>query len=269
MARKVLARVHRAAVAMPPLAGMERWSAQIVWELNPAVVTWRLVGPGGEARYLKVGARGQELGLAAERDRLAWAAGRLPVPRVLAYGEDAEREWLLTAALPGANAIDERLREDPERLVPLLGGALRAFHAAPAGDCPFDARLDVAVETARRRVIDGLVDVERELRAEHGALTAETALARLDSLRPPDEDAVVCHGDFCLPNVLIDRWRLGGFVDLGKLGLADRWADLAVATWSVTWNLGPGWEDTFLEAYGVRRDARKIAFYRLLYDLLP
>ena len=36
--------------------------------------------------------------------------------------------------------------------------------------------------------------------------------------------------------------RCSGQVDLGELGVADRWADLAVATWSTTWNYGPGWE---------------------------
>ena len=50
--------------------------------------------------------------------------------------------------------------------------------------------------------------------------------------------------------------------------MADRWWDLAVATWSVTWNLGPGYEALFLEEYGVGRDDRRVAFYRLLYDVV-
>ena len=58
-----------------------------------------------------------------------------------------------------------------------------------------------------------------------------------------------------------------GFVDLGELGVADRWWDLAVATWSITWNLGPGLEDLFLTHYGTPRDDPRIAFHRLLYDL--
>ena len=53
----------------------------------------------------------------------------------------------------------------------------------------------------------------------------------------------------------------------GALAVADRWYDLAVATWSVTWNLGAGWEDLFLASYGVARDDQAIAFYRLVYDL--
>jgi hypothetical protein len=43
-------------------------------------------------------------------------------------------------------------------------------------------------------------------------------------------------------------------VDLGALGVADRWADLAIATWSTTWNYGPQWQVPLLDAYGTAPD---------------
>jgi kanamycin kinase len=70
-----------------------------------------------------------------------------------------------------------------------------------------------------------------------------------------------------LPNVLIDDGAVTGYLDLGELGVADRWWDLAVATWSCDWYVGPGWQDLFLDTYGIERDDDKIEFYRLLYDL--
>jgi kanamycin kinase len=85
---------------------------------------------------------------------------------------------------------------------------------------------------------------------------------------PPIDRQVVCHGDACAPNTLIggdEKWS--GHVDFGALGTADRWADLAVATWSTEWNYGPGWEATLLAAYGVEPDARRTKYYRLLWDL--
>jgi kanamycin kinase len=51
------------------------------------------------------------------------------------------------------------------------------------------------------------------------------------------------HGDACAPNTLISHdGHCSGHVDFGALGTADRWADLAIATWSTIWNYGPGWE---------------------------
>jgi len=55
-------------------------------------------------------------------------------------------------------------------------------------------------------------------------------------------------------------------VDLGALGVADLWADLAIAAWSTEWNYGPGYEDTVYEAYGVPRDDARIDYYRRLWD---
>ncbi len=40
-----------------------------------------------------------------------------------------------------------------------------------------------------------------------------------------------------------------------------------MGAWSVTWNLGSGWEELFCRGYGVAPDPARIAFYRLLYDL--
>jgi aminoglycoside phosphotransferase (APT) family kinase protein len=87
---------------------------------------------------------------------------------------------------------------------------------------------------------------------------------------PPPDRLVVCHGDACSPNTLItEDGRCSGHVDLGELGVADRWADLAVATWSTEWNYGPGWEDLLLSAYGVPRDPDRTRYYCLLWDLGP
>jgi kanamycin kinase len=69
---------------------------------------------------------------------------------------------------------------------------------------------------------------------------------------------------------LIDNFgNCSGHVDLGDLGVADRWADLAIATWSLDWNYGPGWQHVLLDAYGIAPDEKRISYYRLLWDLSP
>ena len=47
----------------------------------------------------------------------------------------------------------------------------------------------------------------------------------------------------------------------------NRWADLAVATWRLEWNYGPGWDDLLLAAYGIPQDIERTNYYRLLWDL--
>jgi kanamycin kinase len=56
-------------------------------------------------------------------------------------------------------------------------------------------------------------------------------------------------------------------VDLGSLGLADRWADIAVAAWSTELNYGPGYADLICTGYGIEPDRERLAYYRLLWDM--
>jgi kanamycin kinase len=88
---------------------------------------------------------------------------------------------------------------------------------------------------------------------------------------PPVDRLVVCHGDACSPNTLLAEGsgEAVAHVDLGALGVGDRWADLAVATMSLGWNYGPGWEESFLTAYGVGPDPVRSAYYRALWNVGP
>ena len=87
-------------------------------------------------------------------------------------------------------------------------------------------------------------------------------------MAPDTEDLVVCHGDYCPPNVVLRGGVVRGYVDLGELGVADRWWDVAVGAWSAGWNFGDEYEALFYESYGMAPDGARIEFYRLLYDLV-
>ncbi len=227
---------------------------------------WRLSNRG-DVLYVKAAPVSWFPRLTAEAAKLSWARAHLPVPEVVDAGTDGGVDWIVTRSLPGFDATNPALAAEPERLVPLLAEGLRRFHEAPVESCPFDFRLEVAMDQIRARAAAGHVLPPRDFHTDHRHLSLEGALDRLEELRPASEDTVVCHGDYCPPNILIDGWRVRGFLDLGEIGVADRWWDLAVGTWSATWNYGPGWEELFLRTYGVERDESRIEFYRLLYDL--
>jgi len=243
-----------------------QWSAASAW---PDQATWRLEEPGGaRVHFLKVTRAGHFPSAGAEGERLRWARPHLPVPQVIDAGSDADVDWLLTDALAGADATKHPWSTDPARIVPAVARGLAAFHsAAPVDSCPFDFTAATALEHVRGRIRDG-VATPADLHPEHQHLTIADALDELERLAPDHEDLVVCHGDYCFPNVLLAAdGAVTGYVDVAELGVADRWCDVAVGAWSVTWNVGPGWEDLFYEAYGTRPDRERIAFYRLLYDL--
>jgi kanamycin kinase len=204
--------------------------------------------------YVKCSARD----LAPERLRLEWARAFVRVPRVL----DAGDGWLMTTAMRRTNAIADRWLGDPERAVVAIGSGLRTLHdALPVDTCPFSWSIEHRL--AR-------IDVDKDRwHEDHRHLDVSAAL-RIVHDPPPIDRLVVCHGDACAPNTIVDdNGAFCGHVDLGALGVADRWADLAVATWSCDWNYGPGWQPTLLRAYGVAPDPVRTAYYRLLWDLGP
>jgi kanamycin kinase len=239
-----------------------------VWVNELGGVTYE-VGTGPAACFVKWIPHTSGIDLDAEVVRLEWAAPFTAVPSVLGRGEDDVGAWLVTARVPGTCAVEARWRHEPERAVAGVGEGLRALHdALPVASCPFTNSLEDRIALVHARYAAGLLD-PGGWHPEHRHLSLEDALARLDDA-PSVERSVVGHGDACAPNTLLDAaGHCSGHVDLGALGVADRWADLAVATWSTAWNYGAGLDGVLLSAYGVEPDPARTAFYRLLWDLGP
>lgn len=230
-----------------------------VWRNEYGGLTVRLETEGGGQRsYLKWVPDGAPCpDPLAEADRLLWAASFTPVPRVLDAGRDTRGSWLLTAAVEvrgeiASSAIEPRWRDRAERSAIAIGIGLRRFHdALPTDTCPF-------VRTAETRVA--------ALTATLGTAERARTAAALGT-PPPVDRPVVCHGDATVPNTLLDRvGRFVAHVDVGDLGVADRWSDIAVTTRSVTRRYGPGLEPLVLNAYGVASDRERTAYYRALWD---
>ena len=65
---------------------------------------------------------------------------------------------------------------------------------------------------------------------------------------------VLLHGDYCLPNVMLDNWKFSGFIDLDHAGVGDRHVDIFWAAWSLRYNLKTdAYTDRFFDAYGRER----------------
>lgn len=239
---------------------------EVVWRNQAGGLTFA-VGRGSAHRFVKWAPTAASLDLSAEAERLRWVRQRTPVPRVLELRTDGGATVLVTSPVPGRSAVSPRWLAAPDVAVRALGTGLRALHERlPIDDCPFTWSAEDRLRSARRRIERGAPD-RTSWHAEHQHPSLGEALERLAD-PPPIDRLVVCHGDACAPNTLLDddgSWS--GHVDLGASGVADRWADLAVATWSTRWNHGPGWEPLLLESYGVEEDPDRSSYYRLLWDL--
>lgn len=217
--------------------------------------------------YLKIHPRSPHFSFLHEVSILHWLAEQLPVPRVQGYITDTEYEYLLLTEVPGDNCVDAMARLDNDQLVDLLALGLRQIHQINIARCPFDECIDAKLERARYRVQHALVD-ENDFDDERLGMTAREVYAALEECRPTEQDLVFTHGDYCLPNILLQGERISGFIDLDRAGVSDRYNDLAIASRSIAYNLGTAYEQQFFLSYGIENvDDEKIQYYRMMDEL--
>ncbi|HEX2841893.1 APH(3')-II family aminoglycoside O-phosphotransferase [Hyphomicrobium sp.] len=237
------------------------WTLQTIGRSDASV--FRLEAAGQPTFFVKTERVSFFSELPGEVARLRWLADqKMACPSILAETRHGEHDWLLMSAVPGHD-LASPLHLDARRTIEIAADALRVLHGRDIETCPFDQRLDVKIACARQRAEAGLVDTD-DFDEERLGRPVSELVEELFARRPKDEDLVVAHGDACLPNLLAENGSFTGFIDCGRLGVADRHQDLALASWSVQYNLGEQWVAPFLKRYGGDHDPERLAFYRFL-----
>ncbi|MHA4854326.1 APH(3') family aminoglycoside O-phosphotransferase [Rhodococcus sp. MSC1_016] len=237
---------------------------------------YRLMPRGGDRHvlYMKTApskAVNPALNLDAEADRLEWLGAKgIPVARLVDRGYNDTTTWMVTEAVAGIPAAANWPDHRREAVVDALADLARTLHAQPADDCPFDRRLAVSIAEAEEAVSNALVNLDN-LEDEYAGWSAEQLLCELHRTRPAVEEAVLCHGDFCPDNVLLDpeTCQVTGLIDVGRLGLADRHVDLAIALRELSTDDAPWFQAHFARRFVHRYgqgdiDQERVAFYTLL-----
>ena len=138
--------------------------------------------------------------------RSAWSGPppTSPCPRWWRSRESGAPPVLLTEALPGPRRHPSRVARpiSPRWCGPSAGGCAPSTRPSARSGAPSastSARALAHVGSGWRRA----TSTRRGFHEEHAHLTPAAALAELEATAPRDEDLVVCHGDYCPPNVLL------------------------------------------------------------------
>ena len=195
--------------------------------------------------YLKRSAKGS---LETEALLTAFLNAKGLATEVLDY-QSLEEDWLMTSRMPGEDCTFTAYLADPERLCDILAEQLHLLHGIDPAGCPVnhtERYLKVSEENYRNGRFDpsyslpGLQfkdadDAWNYIQRNCHLLKANTLL----------------HGDYCLPNIMLNQWRFSGFIDLGNGGIGDRHVDLFWGAWTLQYNLKTDrYRDRFFDAYG-------------------
>lgn len=144
------------------------------------------------------------------------------------YYVSADRDYMVTRPAPGQDAT--HYLENPEKLCESLAAAMKYLHGLPADNLPLSPQMDFY--------------------NADGSLSCDTFI----------------HGDFCLPNIMLEDYSFKTFIDLGLAGKGDRHIDVFWCLWSLWFNLKTDkYTDYFLDLYG--REKVNLAVIKKLAQL--
>lgn len=200
----------------------------------------------GEGYYLKYAGRGM---LGKEAGMAGYFHARGLGPEVICYLSD-DHDWLLTMAAAGEDCLHENYLSQPQRLCDTIAYALRRLHEMDHSGCPVPDRTAEYLAAAENNYHTGNDD--RSLFPHSfGYRSAEEAHMVLMRYRDTLQDRVLLHGDYCLPNILLDNWKFSAFIDVGRGGVGDRHIDIFWGAWTLWFNLKTNrYRERFLDAYG-------------------
>lgn len=190
-------------------------------------------------------------------------------PEMLGYETLGGYDYLLTQAAEGEDGINPEHLSQPERLAILYGQSLRHLHELPTTDCPYPNRTSHMMQDVDCRYAPDSTQTwsSGDQRILH--MPVEEAVACCHDLFHNHNDDVVIHGDYCLPNIIINNWQCSAFIDVGYGGIGDRHYDLFWGIWTLSYNLHTDrYEQIFKDAYGADLiDPDRLELYRLISGL--
>jgi len=202
----------------------------------------------GAGLYLKTAPRGT---LERQAQMTRFFASRGLSSQVLDYLQ-LECDWLLTEAVRGDDCIAERYLSDPARLCDTIAEVMVQLHSLPTDGCPDQNRTEEYLRSVQQGYEQGKF-YTRDL-AGTGIIAPQQAYRLVMDNRGLFEQNCLIHGDFCLPNIMLDGWRFSGFIDLDHAGVGDRHIDIYWALWSLKFNLRTDiYAERFMQAYGKDR----------------
>lgn len=213
-----------------------------------------------------------------EHRMMEWLIDKLPVPRIVSFDREEGVNYLLMSRIQGNMACSPKLLANPSELVKVLVDGLKMFWDVDVAECPNNNSIDNKLRMAETRVSLGLCDVEHAeptTYGRNGFKNPENLLQWLKDNRP-EEEFVLSHGDYCLPNIFIKDGQISGFIDLGRVGIADPYQDIALCYRSLQRNYDgtyggrvyKGFDPKILfDELNLKADWDKIRFFTLLDEL--
>ena len=194
----------------------------------------------GKEAILKTQKLSSRNNLFDEYQRIKWLENKLNVPKVYYYGEKNNIKYLLMEKIDGLSA------HKTSNYANKLGILLRQIHDIDIKDCPFKQN---DTDKLLNNALANIDVIYLEVKKEYPEMTKQDIVEFLKSNIP--KDRVLVHGDYSLPNIIIDKEGNISVIDLGDVSISTKYFDLFYLKKSMIRNKQSDKLDELLKAYGI------------------
>ena len=221
-----------------------------------------------EILFLKVGKSGL---LTNEYNNLQKVKKYLKVPKIVFYYNNNDNEILITSAMDGKMSCeDEFIDIFPKETIEVLCEAIKTIQLINVDQelqKDFNVyNIDQEINKIKKKISLGeLIDIPDKNVFKKFSNLSEI-VTYLENNKPKG-DLCLSHGDVSMPNVFIVDGHLSGFIDVGNVGIRQKWYDIADLYVSIRRNFEcEDIADEFLKKLGIK-DKRPVEYYEMLINL--
>ena len=175
--------------------------------------------------------------------------------KVLAYHQDDSYDWTITTKIPGFDCTEDVYQNNPTKLVDTLAQQLYLLHQEDYTDCPILNHTALFLKGAKTGYEKGRVDASfLKIENLYDISSVEEARSIVDGFGQELQTNTLLHGDYCLPNIILNDWKFSGFIDIDNGGVGDLHVDVFWGIWTLQYNLKTvKYTERFIDAYGRNR----------------
>lgn len=175
-----------------------------------------------------------------EFDRLVWLQDKINSPKVYYWNEKCEYKYLIMEYKKGVPAFKY------DNIGYRLGKELKKIHNINIEECKFKNNLP---EKLLLNCLEKIEAIFPEIQKKYNNETLESIIKFLNENIPKDN--VFTHGDYSLPNILIDNEKYS-FIDLGDANISTKYFDFYYFFRSLKINKKECMISEFLKGYGIK-----------------
>lgn len=222
---------------------------------------------GQETLFLKVGKSGL---LTNEHNNLIKLKKYLKVPNVVFYYNNG-LEILVTTAMDGIMSCDDEFIDKfPNETLDILCDAIKTIQSVKVDENlkkEFDIfNVEEEINIIKKKIASGEIDAIPDKKVFNKFSCLSEVVTYLENNKPSG-GFYLSHGDVSMPNVFIANKKLSGFIDVGNVGIRQKWYDIADLYVSVRRNFkSQKIAEDFLKRLGIK-DKQPVEYYEMLFSL--